>query len=660
MRFDNTGMFWDDPVQERGQKRHRPMPAIPESTWRPPREFPNLSAAKAIAVDVETYDPNLTTRGPGWGRGDGHIVGLAIGATDGHHVGKWYFPMRHEVQGELNLDAANVLAWARDALSNPNQVKVGANLQYDLGWLQQEGVDVAGKLIDVQFAEALLTEKSPVALEALAQKYLNEGKDSPELYKWCDLAYGGGVTPKQRANIYRAPVTLVGPYAESDVDLPLRLAPILHEKIWQDGLMDVYTMENGLIRLMVAMRMQGVSVDIPTAEKTRDQLLAAEQTTQKRLDRLAGFPCNVNVNDDLARAFDANGLGYNRTAAGNPSFTKEFLNNVEHPLGELIRDVRSFSKLRGTFVEGYILDANVKGKVYGSFHQLRSDDGGTRSGRFSSSDPNLQNIPSRDPTWAPVIRGMFVPDVGHKLWRSYDYSQIEYRCLAHYAVGDGADALRAEYNANPLTDYHDKTHSLVLQLTGKDIPRKPIKNINFGGIYGVGKKKLIRMLGIGDTLGRELYSAYHQAAPYASATLEHCADIVNMTGEITTILGRKSRFDLWEPAEWDDKRPALPYHAALSTYGDIRRAATHKALNRRLQGSAADIMKMAMLRCWEDGIFDATGVPRLTVHDELDFSDPGGCDEAFNEMQRVMETALPLNVPVVADYESGPDWGRVT
>jgi DNA polymerase-1 len=141
--------------------------------------------------------------------------------------------------------------------------------------------------------------------------------------------------------------------------------------------------------------------------------------------------------------------------------------------------------------------------------------------------------------------------------------------------------------------------------------------------------------------------------------MDACSEEAQRTGVITTFLGRKSRFDLWEPKGWGTEGIALPYDKAILTYGSIQRAYTHKALNRRLQGSAADLIKVAMLRCYQDGVFAETGVPRLTVHDELNFSDPGGKRSAFLEMQHIMETALKLRIPVKADGEIGPDWGHV-
>lgn len=665
MRFDAIGMFWEDiPVKTGKRETMRIMPPIPETGWRPPTYLPDLSSARVISIDCETYDPDLLTRGPGWARGKGHIVGISIGADGG---GRWYYPIRHEVEPQDNWDPEMVLNWLRHTLANPNQPKVGANLLYDIGWLRHEGVTVRGELVDVQYAEALLDERAEVNLETLGQKYLGEGKDSSLLYDWCSRFYGGKANGAQRANIYRSPPRLVGPYAEADADLPMRVAIAMYPKLVQEGLLELLQMECALIPLLVDMRFAGVRVNVQRAEELREVLAARAVEEHKKLRALVGFDVDINSSDSLSRAFDTIGLGYGRTAKGKPSFTKAFLEGLRHPLGDHIREIRKCDKLRGTFVESYILDSHINGMVYGQFHPLRSDEGGTRSGRFSSSTPNLQNIPARDDELAPLIRGLFIPDEGHAAWRKYDYSQIEYRFLIHFARGPGSDEVRAHFNANPGTDYHELALDLVAPEAGWDIStkelrkqhRRPIKNINFGLIYGMGVDKLAGDLGLTKQEGKALFAAYHKGVPFAKATMDWCSEEAQQLGTITTILGRKSRFDLWEPAKWGEDTIALPYEQAILRYGSIRRAYTHKALNRRLQGSAADLMKKAMLRCYLDGVFDETGIPRLTVHDELDFSDPGGKDEAFREMKHIMETALPISIPVRADGDIGPDWGHV-
>jgi DNA polymerase-1 len=649
------------------------MPPIPDTGWVPPTTFPNLAGARALSFDVETKDPELKKRGPGWARGKGHLCGLAVGTDDG---GRWYFPMRHEVEKDQNLDPDHVLAWARDTLGNPRQPKIGANITYDIGWLKEEGVEVRGPLYDVQFAEALLDERARVNLEELGQRYLGQGKQSNLLYEWCAAYYGGRSTANdQGGNIHRAPPRLVGPYAESDVDIPFRVLDKQWPLLVQQNLHALFTMECELIPLMIAMRFAGVRVDYDRAQHLHDEMLGLRDQSErevysgpsvKQIDAeirgIVGFEVNTDASASIARAFDTLGLRYGRTEKGAPSFRAGFLETVQHPLAELILRRKRLKKLIGTFLKGYILDSHVNGRLFGQFHQLRASGKGARSGRYSSSTPNLQNIPSRS-VLGKIIRTIFIPDIGHKQWRKKDYSQIEYRGLAHYAVGPGADDVRARYLADPRTDFHKMVHGIILAQTGQDLDRAYVKNTNFGTVYGMGVAKLAVQLGIPFVLAKQVYETIHGAAPFMKATMDETMIEAQRTGYITTILGRRSRFDLWVPFDWEERQNAwpLPYEQAITRYRDPVRAYLHKALNRRLQGSAADLIKAAMLQCWKDGVFDYVGVPRLTVHDELDFSDAGlqYSEEAFAHINRVMENAIQFRVPIMVEEEVGPNWGEV-
>ena len=661
MRFDDRGLFWQDiAVSRKRGSIVRPQPPIPNTGWKAPRDFPRLSNARTLSVDVETFDPELLTNGPGWARGKGHVVGVSIGADSG---GRWYFPVRHEIEPEDNLDPDKVFAWLRDTLSNPRQPKVGANLLYDIGWLSEENIIVKGDLYDVQFAEALLTEGGKVALDHLATKYLDEHKKSNLLYQWCSDFYGGPATGKQRANIYRTPPRLTGPYAESDADLPLRIIPKQYTLLREQKLDRLFMRENKAIPLLIAMRRQGVTIDLKKAEHMHGRLEIEVAKQKDALKKLSGKEVEINSSASIARAFDALKLRYTKTAKGNPSFTKSFLENSDYPIAKKIVEIRQLEKIKNTFIKSYLLDSHVDGKVFCQFHPLKGERYGTRSGRYSSSTPNLQNIPMRDKKLAHLVRGLFIPDPGHKRWRKMDLSQIEYRFLAHFAIGEGSNEVRALYNADPKTDYHAMIQTLIRDMTGVKLERIPAKTINFGLIFGMGKKTLSSALDLSMAKSEELFSAYHRGAPFVKATMDHYTQQALEFGIITTITGRRSRFDTFEPDGWGMREirvPALTYEKALRTYGpNIKRAFSHKALNRVLQGSAADYLKEVMLQCLETGLFDETGVPRLTVHDELDFSDPGGKDKYFDEIKRVFENAIKLRVPVLVEEEIGTDWGHL-
>lgn len=648
-------MFWEDLPVASG-KRERvigPPPAIPETGWRPPAEFPNLSAAKAIAFDVETYDPELQKNGPGWARGSGHIVGFSV-AVEG---GAWYFPIRHETETELNLDSGAALAWLDHTLSGP-QPKIGANLMYDYGWCQQEGVQVGGPLYDIQFAEALLNSEAPdVSLEALSWSYLGLGKETNLLYQWLADWMGGDPTPQQRKHIHRAPPSLVGPYGEADAHLPLQIIRRQWPLLEQRNVLGLFSIECRLIPLLVAMRFRGAPVNVGKAEKLYDTLTKQIKAVEKQAAGLVGFTVNPYASSSLKQAFDHLGLPYPVTAAGNPSFTAEVLDSIDHPLARMILEQKQLTKTRDVFVKSYILESSVNGKIHCQFHPLKSDAHGTRSGRFSSSTPNLQNIPVRTKL-GKQVREVFEDHTDGRRWRKFDYDQIEYRLFAHHAEGPGSQEIKYRYQQDPKTDYHEETIRLLREIAGIEVARRPAKTINFGLIYGMGKKELTKR--IGDS-GDAIYGAYHTALPFVKTTMEAASRFAQQHGYITTCLGRRSDFPLWGPASFEAERLALQFDEALMRFGgSIQRAFTHKALNRRLQGGAADIMKVAMVMCYEAGVFDETGIPLITVHDELDFTENDPASPAWTELVNIMETCVgnAVTVPIKVSESVGANWGE--
>jgi len=681
MRFDSYGFFWEDkPRTSSREPVNRPIPAIPDTGWTAPTDFPNLSAAKVLAIDLETYDPNLKTSGPGNVRLDGNICGIAVGADDD---GRWYFPMRHTVGGG-NLDPEAVLNWARHELGRASQPKVGANLMYDLGWLDAEGVEVRGELIDVQFAEALLNEHAfSYSLQALAKQYLNEGKVNNAMYEWAEQAYGGKA---QGGNIYRCPAALVGPYGEGDVDLPLRIWQRQKPLLEKEGLLDLFKLECALMPMLLAMRKRGVRVSTDNATEVSAEFLKREAYWQGKLDHAAGQHVDIWAAESISKAFDKAGLSYPTTAKSKkPSFTKPWLMAHDSELAQAVMEARKYNKNRGTFVDGFVSTHNINGRIHAEAHPLRkvSEEGGTSgtvSGRFSYSNPNLQQIPARDIEMKKLIRGMFVPDEGDKQWRCYDYSQIEYRLMAHYAIGEGSDDVRQQYADDPKTDFHEATRQLIYEMTGKLMDRKPAKGINFGLAYGMQENALARHLGLPKDEAIQLMHHYHTGVPFVKRTFDACSDRAVERGYVKTLLGRRGRFPFWEANDYElgkelgqsldpDKllaqinaaRDLAVLNQKRAPRAGVRRARTHKALNSVMQGGAADLMKKAMLDIWQSGVCDVVGVPLITVHDELDFSDPGTAEaeEAFKDIAHMMENAIQLKVPIIVDCEIGPNWGNL-
>jgi DNA polymerase-1 len=664
------GLLFKDTPATRKELANRVVSDLryPETGWKPPQEFPNIQHAKWIGFDVETYDPEIDDAGPGWARDKGHIVGISL-AVDG---GKWYFPMRHEIEKHNNLDPQHVLNFTDWALKGSG-VKIGANATYDVGWLKQEGVVLSReqKIYDVQHAEALINETSDLALDDLGWKYLRRGKNSSVLEEWILAAYKPPKT-KWRKDIYRSPPSLVGPYAEDDADMPAQILIKQWQHLATNGLLDLFYLECDLIQLFVDMRFQGVTVDVEKASKLSGEFQTEAKQLMYDTCKAAGvtFDVNPNSGESLARAFDFLGIPYNRTEPtpgapnGNPSFTADFMKTVTHPFAKGIQRVKHLEKLDSTFLRGGILTKHVNSKVYCSFSQLKSDKGGARTGRLASDKPNLQNIPTRTEE-GKRIRECFTYDLYHENVRDGDYSQIEYRMLAHYATGAGSDELRQRYNNDPNLDYHNLVGSLIALMPGLEEyatkeKRSYVKNVNFGIVYGVGIAHLCEMLGLSYNAGKSLLDQIHTAIPFAKQTMEDLSIEVNRTGIVKTILGRISHFDEWEPEDWNMRSMPLPLDQARREWHGlpIMRAYLYRALNYKLQGSAADMIKKGMRDCYKAGIFDVTGVPRLQVHDELYFSDPGGVpDEAWRAMQRTMETCMPqMSIPIRFDMSLGKNW----
>lgn len=455
-------------------------------------------------------------------------------------------------------------------------------------------------------------------------------------------------------------------------------------------------MECGLVPLLVQMRRRGVAINVNATEQLYDSLTPKIKELYARLGHEYGVQIEKsNSGKQLAKLFDAAGLEYPKTAQGNPSFQKEFLKELHHPIADAINEIREYEKTQSTFLRGYLLEGHINGRIYCQLHPLRSDDGGTMTGRFSSSTPNLQNIPVRSKL-GKQVRECFISQLK---WRKIDYSQVEYRMLAHYAVdgdsfqkfdlqrlrdfwaglletwgGDGSsDALRAAYNLDPKTDYHQVVMNNVAPLLGYDLAtmsedaiatfRKPIKNINFGLLYGQTEKGLAYKSGLSQDNARAFFKAYHEGAPYVKPTMRAIQAITQDQGYITTLLGRRTRFDLWEQDGWG-KSVGLPYEAALRHYGsNIRRAYTYRAVNYCFQGSGTgDVIKAAMLNAWQSGVYDVIGVPNLQVHDELDhdmLAPETEHAEAWREYRHILENSIPgLRVPIKVDVHDAENWGK--
>lgn len=597
-------------------------------------DYPSLQGRGPIALDVETYDPDLKTRGPGAHR-DGYIAGIAV-AVEGFSA---YYPIAHEIGP--NLPKAKVLAWLKRELST-DVPKIGANILYDLAFLSAAGINVSGPFWDVQIAEPLLDETLfSYSLENLAQRYLKTGKRSEEMSDWIKSKFK---VRKPGNYIWRAPAEIVAPYAIGDVEMPLQIFKMQKAQLKKhDRLWDLFLLESSLIPMLLAMRQRGVRVDVSRAEELFDDMTRR----QKRLTRKVGTefaPWNAR---DIAKIFDARGVEYPLTEKTKaPSFTKEWLAHHKHPVAKLIHEIRHLDKLRNTFVEGAIINGHYGGRLHCSFNQLRSDDYGAVSGRFSSSNFNLQQIPVRTDD-GKLIRSLFLPDVDND-WGDADFNQVEYRLIAHTAAEmhlRGAQDVVDKYNKDSSTDFHQ----VIAEMTG--LPRYQAKTINFACAYGAGVAKICEQLGLDIPAGTKVLNEYHKRAPFIRPLTNALTEEANRDGQIETLLGRVRRFNMWE--DKNGQRSKFRTHGA-------RRAFTHAALNAYIQGSAADVLKQAMSDIWSSGVCDVLGPPHLTVHDELCFSVPKNKagKEAFAEVKHIMETAVEISVPLLVDTGIGKNWGE--
>jgi len=619
----------------------------PKSEWVPPHELPDLTDAKTIAIDVETKDPNLKTNGPGWPTGDGEVVGYAV-AVDGW---KGYIPIRHGGGG--NIDERIVNNWMKKVCESSAE-KVMHNAQYDAGWLRRMGFKVNGRIIDTMVIASLLDEnRFSYSLNALSFDYLSKTKSEKNL---TEAARDFGVDPK--AELWKLPSMHVGPYAEVDAELTLELWNFFKPLITKEDLWSVVNLELDVLPVLIDMTWKGVRIDQNRVERTRDFLLKEEKAMLAKIKHVTGMDVEVWAAQSLAKAFDTVGIHYPKTEKGAPSFTKSFLSEHDHELPKMILRTRDLNKTSGTFINTIMKHTAHDGRIHSHINQIRSDDGGTVSGRISMNNPNLQQIPARDPELGPMIRSLFLPEEGEE-WASIDFSQQEPRILVHYAhaygKSQGHDMKGVQefvdgYQNDPDMDFHTMVADMA------KIPRKQAKTINLGMMYGMGVNKLSDQLDIPVDEAKKLVSQYHDRVPFVKMLMHGVMNKLNSrqsSGSIRSILGRKCRFDLWEPDTFAMNK-ALPLKDALNEYGPttrLKRAYTYKALNRLIQASAADMTKKAMVDIHKLGI-----TPLIQIHDEVAVS--VSSKDQVDSIVHAMENAVKLGVPSKVDVEIGPSWGE--
>jgi DNA polymerase I-like protein with 3'-5' exonuclease and polymerase domains len=615
-----------------------------ETEWSAPTEFPDLTNCKTIAIDLETRDDGIGAgKGPGWATNDGYVVGIAVAAGDFHG----YFPIRHA--NGPNLDLNMTLGWLQEQMATPDITKVCHNAPYDIGWMLAEGIKVQGPIIDTLIAAPLVDEnRFSYRLDLLGKEYIGMRKDEKILKA---AAAEWGIDPK--AEMWKLPARFVGGYGEQDAAMTLKLWDFMKGEISKQDLWSVFDLETRVLPGVIDMRARGVRVDLDRAEQSRKILRDRKKELLSYIKAKTGVDVEVWAADSIKKVFEEQQLPYPRTEAGAPSFTKDFLKDHPNEIAQTINKIREADKADSTFIDS-ILKFEHKGRIHCEMHQLRSDDGGTVTGRFSSSNPNLQQIPARDPEIKQLIRGIFVPEEGEQ-WGSFDYASQEPRLLTHFAAalpprmrGEMVDRIVEEFHAGDAD-----LHQMVADMAG--INRKQAKTVNLGIMYGMGKGKLANQLGISEEEAKDLLNLHEEKVPFVRKLASVASDQAERNGQIRTIMGRLCRFDMWEPRSFGYNKP-LKYDEAVKTYGTvgqgIRRAFTYKALNRLIQGSAADQTKLAFAECYEAG-----HRPMLQVHDELCFSI--STPEQTSAITEIMEQGLKLNVPSKVDVALEKDWGDV-
>ncbi len=648
---------------------------------------------EVVAVDLETYDPELKTHGSGAIKGKGKVCGIALAYRDK----KLYYPIGHKGDNH-----GKNRVWKKlneKIFQNEKITKVFHNAMYDVCWIRSAtGMMLKGPIYDTMIAASIIDENRPrYTLDSLGKDYLRETKYKFDLAERSKEEHG---IADPMANMHKLPWEIVIDYAEQDVALTLNLwnkfkdlikKPIKTVSKKHKTLENIFDIETRLFPCLVEMRFKGVRVDEEKTKTFGKEITKQKDQIIKTIEEETGIKVDVWASDSIKPLLDKLGINdYKVTPkTGRASITKLYLENHTNKYLKMIAEARQLDKLFNTFVSG-ILKHIHEGRIHADINQIRSDQGGTVTGRFSMSNPNLQQIPSRSELGSK-IRELFIPEEGHE-WASFDYSQQEPRLVVHYALKNklqGAEVMAEAYKENPNTDFH----KIVAEMA--KITRKQAKTINLGLFYGMGKGKLANSLELDKDEAEELFDQYHTRVPFVRKLSKGLQDFAENNKNIFTLEDRFCRFDRWEPInkEWNPEKgmfeiteykeiegvkqivkvpvPILKkeeaenrYHKDLAINGKpadphcknfeqhYRPAFTYKALNRLIQGSAADMTKKAMVELYEIGI-----VPHIQIHDELCFSIKS--TEEADLIKKTMEGVIELEVPNKVDFESGLNWGSI-
>jgi DNA polymerase-1 len=618
--------------------------------------LPDLSSYQGpIALDTETYDPKLTSLGPGFLKGWGSfMIGFSYAMAGGKYG---YIPTRHS-HGNYEGDWKE---WLRDLCADKDRTLVFANAKYDIEVLWSENIHISAKIVDIQTLDAIINENNEnFSLAGIAAR---RGLPSKGTLTIENALIDRGFSIRNKPDwtkLKDLPLEIVRDYAELDASLTLAIYHQQLKEIEKDNLERVAELESALIPVFWQMRLQGVRVNLGAAENLNFEL---QEANMNLLNDIVVTTGKVEPFASASLAKWVRNLGFDppKTKKDNDSISNEWLEAQGHEYLTKMAEYRKAEKMRRDYVDALVLENSNDGRVHpqwfstrGGGHQSGGDNfQGTRSGRPSCTNPNLTQIPARHPVFGPAIRGLFLPE-RQAQWGKFDYSAQEPRITLHYAYILGMPGARDIYNlykGNPRIDFHQATADMIERVTNIRVTRQQAKTINLGLAYGMGKAKLARSLGLDKAAAEAFLEAYHQSLRFMKNLLKYCDERAQRQGYVKTVLGRRRHFDEWEKADYKAKweAPIKDEAEARALWGQIKRAKTYKSLNSVIQGSAAEQTKTAM-----NEIFIGGMVPLAQVYDELDYNIYS--QEQADYVKRVMEGVNFFEVPHVVDVMLSESW----
>jgi DNA polymerase I-like protein with 3'-5' exonuclease and polymerase domains len=523
-------------------------------------------------------------------------------------------------------------------------------------------------------------------LDSLSKDYLQDEKYKYDLQEKT-LRWSGGTVKDPMTNMHRLPASIVKEYAKQDVSLTLRLWNLFNKKLDEvlyikpednskKTCRKIFELETKLFPCLVDMKFKGVRIDVQKAKQLGKFFEGRRDKLLNIIKKDTGVDVQIWAAASIKKLLENQKITDYKTTPKSemPQLPKDFLKTHKNRYLRFVAKAREYDKAKNTFVDG-LLDFVHNERIHADINQIRSEKGGTVTGRFSMSNPNLQQIPSKG-FIGKKMRELFIPEVGCE-WGSFDYSQQEPRIVVHYALKinlPGTDNLKEEFDKDD-ADFHQIVADMA------KIPRKQAKVINLGLFYGMGKIKLQKELNLDEKKATKLFQNYHAQVPFVRDLSQRLSKFASENGLLFTLGDRFCRFDKWETRdkEWDPKinrftevelyatkEKAMDAYRLdqMEKYGKYidpdcehfekhyARAFTYKALNRLIQGSAADMTKKAMVDLYEKGI-----VPHIQIHDELCVSIRN--KEERNTVHGAMENTITLNIKNKVDYESGPNWGNI-